>query len=282
MNLLLMRTYLAIFLCLVSSIGAVAQLDFRPGYVITLQNDTIKGEVNYRSNSKGYQSCMFRQNKATTEYDPTQITGYGFFNDKAFKSGVIEGSFVEVVVWGELTLYRKGNVFYIQKTGGELQKLETAKKEMIIDGKVGMREDVKWKGVVSYLISDCLNDPELIKELRLNEQQLSALTIDYNKCRKAEYIAYKQGKQWTRLHPGLVFGMSSSQINVDAPPAFPQLKTKYTSVDPFVGVVFAISSPRITERLAFQPGIELSKSEYSSLVVLIRELTRSPTIPTSA
>lgn len=267
MNPQLMRTYLIIFLCLISSIGAVAQLDFRPGYVITLQNDTIKGEVNYRSNSKGYKGCVFRQNRSTTKYDASQIKGYGFINDKAFRSDIIEGSFVEALVVGELSLYRQGNVFYLQKTGGELQKLESSKKEMVIDGKVGMREDVKWKGVVSYLISDCLNDPGLVKDLRLNEQQLTAVVIDYNKCRKAEYVAYKQGKPWTRLHPGLVLGMSSSRINVDAPPAFPQFKPKYTSVDPFVGAVFAISSPRITERLAFQPGIELSKADYSSLVV---------------
>src|SRR5690606_9590570 len=123
MNPQLMKTYLIIFLCLISSIGAVAQLDFRPGYVITLQNDPIKGEVNYRSNSKGYKGCVFRQNRSTTKYDASQIKGYGFINDKAFRSDIIEGSFVEALVVGELSLYRQGNVFYLQKTGGELQKL---------------------------------------------------------------------------------------------------------------------------------------------------------------
>ena len=44
--------------------SAFGQNNFRGGFIITLENDTIQGQVDYRSNSKNYESSIFLVNKA--------------------------------------------------------------------------------------------------------------------------------------------------------------------------------------------------------------------------
>ncbi len=261
-----MKALLLFFAVLaISTTVAVAQKDFRPGYVITLQNDTLSGEVDYRTAGSKYESCLFRRNNQLITYDARQINGYGFWRDRYFAAGVVEGAFAEVLVRGELSLFKHGDGFFVRKSGGEVRKLESRETQMTIDGKVGMKKDLRWKGMIYYLISDCIGDPDRIKGLGLKEKGLTEIVVDYNKCRQTGFKAYKEAKPWTRLEVGAAFGWNRSEINVDRPDSRPFLVRKYTSIDPFLGVVFEISSPRITERVAFQPEIQFSKSDFSSL-----------------
>src|SRR6187551_3544325 len=74
------------FLCLFLKV--YGQKDFRPGYIITLSGDTVKGEINYRNLRKNTQECEFK--KAVTEdkskYYPGEILGYSFENGPRFRS----------------------------------------------------------------------------------------------------------------------------------------------------------------------------------------------------
>jgi len=265
-SLLMRKQFSLLLFWSVLSTFAFAQHDFRPGYVITLDSDTISGEVEYRLSSRNYQSCNFRQNGNLLEYNATQIKGYGFLNDRAYKSGVVDRAFVEVLVSGGLSLYRHGDIFFMEKDNSELHKFETTTKEKTVNGKVSVGEDVRWKGVVSYLTNDCLQDQNQIARLRINELMLTRLVVDYNECRKTPFHAYKADKPWIKFDFGVFLGVHMSGLNVRAPSFYTYLKKRYDSTDPFAAAVVAISSPRAFDRFALQTGIEFSKSEYSGLI----------------
>src|SRR6478609_2728996 len=74
------------FLCLFLKV--YGQKDFRPGYIITLPGDTIKGEINFMSLRKNTQGCEFRKagTKEKSIYSPGEILGYSFENGPRFRS----------------------------------------------------------------------------------------------------------------------------------------------------------------------------------------------------
>jgi len=138
--------------CKVSTVAA--QFNFKEGFIVKMNNDTIQGKIDYKLNYKLNKSCHFQVDGEVLEYFPNQIKGYGFSNDKAFTSQILEGTFIEILVHGDLNLFRYGNVFFVQKEDGEIYKLESNETNIEVDGKVGVKSDNRWKRVLTYLASD--------------------------------------------------------------------------------------------------------------------------------
>lgn len=246
--------------------SSFGQNDFRNGYIITLENDTINGQVNYRSNLNNYKSCIFKNEQEERKYSPHEIIGYGYENDKFYSSQIIEGSFVEALVIGDISLYKSKEKYHLKKDTS-IYALESFSEEVSIDGKVYVRENNKWRGITSHLISDCINNTHsVISKIKFSEKSLTRLIIKYNTCKKTEYKDFKAKKAWIKYDFGATVGLTRSTINFSE--FFPYLDDSYSSIDPSLGVLFGVSSPRITERIAFQGEIHFIKSDYSSLVVL--------------
>ncbi|MEQ8239912.1 MAG: outer membrane beta-barrel protein [Cyclobacteriaceae bacterium] len=261
------RLTLILLLIIVGS--SYGQNDFRSGFIITLDNDTIQGQVDYRSNSKNYESCIFRGEQDETEYYPIQILGFGYNNDKFFSSKIIDGSFVEVLVDGDISLFMSKGKFYIKKDTSYFE-LESRVEKVEINGKVGTKETSKWRGILSYLISDCFpNSNAQTANIKFDEKSLTRLIIKYNKCKGSEFTEFKASKPQTKFDFGVTVGLSKSQIQTSARSGFfYYLDDSYSSVDPSIGVLFAFSFPRITEKISFQGEFHFLKSSYSSLVIL--------------
>ena len=258
------------FVLVATSSHVFAQSDFRNGYIINQQNDTILGKVDYRQDSKRYQQCRFKKEDQVTEYSPLQIKGYGFLNDEAYSSTIIDGSFVEILVKGKLNLYRQGPKFYVQKEGEKPQVLERKVETIIKDNKTYQRESDAWKGVMIYLTSDCLkNATNLLANMHVTERDLTQIVIKYNKCQGTNLTVYKEDKPWTKLIIGAAIGATytaaKTTYHMDM---YSYMKDRYTSIDPTVGLVLDFSSPRIMEKLSLQPEVYFTKSSYTGSVVL--------------
>ncbi len=267
-----MRNYLKIcaILLFIPFTETIAQSDFRDGYIVSTHNDTIYGKIDYRSNAKNYESCLFMKNDIITEYSPTQIVGYGFVNDKFFSSAIVEKLFVEVLVYGKISLFRLKYNFFVRKNEGEIIELESNQNEVSIDGKQGIVENNRWRGIISYFISDCLsNSNQITKILELNEKSLTKLITRYNKCTGIDFTVFKENKPWTKFEVGASVGLSSTFIKINNDRAqYDYLGDAYNSTDPNLGIIVAISSPRIAEKLVVQGEIHIVNSSYSALVEL--------------
>lgn len=255
-------------LCLLITIGcAYSQTDFRDGFIITLENDTINGQIAYRLNSKNYQSCIFKNNKRKTTYLPSQILGFGYNQSKYFSNQIIQGTFVEVLVIGKLSLFKSKSKYHLRK-GEELTNLEP-KVKVEENGEVGYRGDKLWKRRVYSKVKDCMdNSYDIMSKLKFDEKRLTKLVVNYNKCTGAAFTEIKAGQPWTKLEIGVMGGLNTTFIKnkKNQFDFFPHLDDTYTSTNPSIGVSVEFSSPRISDRIAIQAETHFIKSSYTSFL----------------
>lgn len=245
-----------------------SQSDLRLGYIITLENDTINGQLDYRSNLNNYKSCVFIGEQEGRKYYPHEIKGFGYYNDKFFASQIIEGSFVEALVIGDISLYKSKDKYHLKKDTS-IYDLESIHEKVRIDGKLYLRENNTWRGITSYLIGDCINNTNsVVSNIDLNEKSLTRLIVKYNQCKDSEFKEYKVKKPWLKYDFGATVGLSRSEIRITKFSEKSYMDDLYSSIDPSLGVLFGFSSPRIKEKIAFQGEIHYIKSSYSSLVVI--------------
>lgn len=129
-----MRHVYLILFALILSFSAVAQSNYKPGYIRKADGSMEQGLLDYRSDTRLTQRVSFKVNDKAKEiiFEPGQLTGYGFEGGKRYETHIIAGVdsvqqpyFLEVLVKGAANLYyTKQNAverFFIQK--GEQQPL---------------------------------------------------------------------------------------------------------------------------------------------------------------
>jgi len=81
-----MKKALLILCSFILLLSANAQSNFKPGYLITNDNDTVYGFVDYRTDQMNAEMCRFRQanDDKTQIYSPEQINGYRFIEEGKF------------------------------------------------------------------------------------------------------------------------------------------------------------------------------------------------------
>ncbi|MFP4090166.1 MAG: hypothetical protein ACLFT3_07650 [Cyclobacteriaceae bacterium] len=247
---------------------AFAQTDYKDGFIITLQNDTIYGQIDDQFNTTNYRKCNFKTGQGVREYFPEEILGFGYADDRYFTSGIREGFFVEVLVKGTLSLYRFKDIFYLKEEDGQIHELSSENVKKQVDGLEVIKKDDRWKRVVAYVVSDCLQEADqMLANRPLKERSLTSLIISYNECKGVEYEIYKEVKPWTRLNIGLSAGVTRTAIKMTPhTSSFFYLDDQYTSVDPTVGLVAMLYSPRITDRVIFQMELLYTQAAFSSLI----------------
>jgi hypothetical protein len=139
-----------------------------------------------------------------------------------------------------------------------------------IEGKQVFKEDNKWRGIINFLIFDCISDAgNIARNIQLNEKELIKITIEYNSCKGSPYIYFKETKPVFKVDYGLAIGLTKSFIHSKDVLGLSKsvvLSDSYTSTDPTFGIAVSFSSPRINERFAIQSGIYFSNMNYSGLV----------------
>ena len=122
-----------------------AQSDYRPGFIITNEGDSIAGQIDYRATAKNLNSCLFKSNSGqVVEYFPDQLKGYGFVDDKNYTSEIEDGFFVEKLVEGSMSLYRMDQIYLVRKDS--LYRLEYKKASIDELDRTVIPEDNRWRG----------------------------------------------------------------------------------------------------------------------------------------
>jgi len=110
-----------------------AQTNPQEGFVITLQNDTLQGIIDYRTGPRNARLCDFKKNGTQdfVTYRPGEIDSYGIHSSRAYyktMTTAIEGKdstfFAEYLVRGGMNLYRLASnndrdLYILQKNDGE-------------------------------------------------------------------------------------------------------------------------------------------------------------------
>lgn len=245
---------------------------FIEGFVITLEGDTINGLVKQSSTEKLMKLCTYKgKGGAEIEYSPWQIKGYGFEGAGAYATGVVDSSFVEVLVYGELSAYKRGSDYYLG-SGGEIGLLKTKIISYTRDGVPTKAKSTKWIGVINYFIQDCNVVDYDLQRKKLSDKLIIKIVTEYNQCKGTEYYEYKKDQKWTSFNAGiaLYYTPSTLKVNTDAYPSFADT---YSASSFTYGLAFNIYSPKISKRLVFQLEILNTKAQYSA--DLFREINQN-------
>lgn len=95
-------------------ISANSQHNFKPGYIITTNNDIIPGYIDLKRKAISSKICLFKKTKKDSiiYYIPNQLKAYGIENSNLFVTKTIQTDsinnsniFLEVLIKGKITLY---------------------------------------------------------------------------------------------------------------------------------------------------------------------------------
>ena len=124
---------LSALLLSISFLSTWAQVNPQEGYIITLQQDTLRGIIDYRAEQRNTRQCDFKK-EGTQEfvtYKPGEIESYSIPNANAFYKTLTtkiddrdSTIFASCLVRGAMNLYRIANfmnadLFILQKNNGE-------------------------------------------------------------------------------------------------------------------------------------------------------------------
>jgi hypothetical protein len=101
-----MKKFSKLILCVVFLFiltNGYSQFDFKPGYYITNNMDTVIGQIAVKSGSENAKACTFRENNSSSSQNfmPGQILAYRVIGDKYYISKSVTINGVKNVVFLE-------------------------------------------------------------------------------------------------------------------------------------------------------------------------------------
>jgi len=244
--------------------------DFKPGYVILLNGDTVRGEIDYRSDAKMSKICRFVSKDKTSEisYSPEEIKAYRFENGKFFiardirtENNQTERLFLEYLINGKMNVYyykdSNGNHYLIDKEGREL--IELPYEEKIKRDSTGFNyldKTTRHKGILLVYLQD---EPSMANEIsKLQEpshESLIKLAKDYHKAVCGDYscLVYEKKESLVNCQVELVAGVQLISNSID----YNFIANNYFTT----GVIVKFGQPRIDENLFIKTGLLYARLE---------------------
>ena len=83
------RVYLLCFLCFwISGVVCLANREWKPGYLVTHANDTLRGMIDYRGQGNDWADCIYKPSLEAQEqtYSPQEVQWIVYDSGLSFKS----------------------------------------------------------------------------------------------------------------------------------------------------------------------------------------------------
>ena len=205
--------YALVLLFLIPSLQLLAQSNIREGYIITLQNDTIHGDIDFRTSAMNMKRCVFRKKGETSfkTYLPGEISGYRFTSNGIYyvskEVKTDEGKevvFAEYVLRGNMNLYQLGaDEMLLEDEDGNLAKFSVEKAQRSSDKKE-VRNEMK---DVLIMLNKSPNATHLILEKDKNRENTKKAVKAYVEevcpdgfCESFEYKSKATPKEDRTMH----------------------------------------------------------------------------------
>jgi hypothetical protein len=255
------------FLALLFSFEIInAQTNFRSGYVIRPNNDTLFGEIDYRNDILMANICRFRINEKEPEivYSPNDIAGYRFKESKYFVSKEVKGkkTFLEFLIKGQVSLYflkdDLGDHYFIEKEGLGMTEIYFEKGIIEKNGRQYFYKSTRHIGILNIYMQDAPNLKTKIASIgELEHKNLIKLAEDYHNevCKDESCIIYEKPVPFIKL-------------SVEPLAGYSRFNRKYTDIKRAFeyGTNLLLWLPRSNENLSFKTGLFLASSDSAKMV----------------
>lgn len=276
--------WISTFLLLTSLLNA--QSNYRPGYIITLQKDTVYGKIDYRMDKMNAKRCVFLPNSDDTKpvtYQPFEITGYRFTDDGRYyisrnvelKRGEPKPVFLEYLLQAMKSLYYyeadDNSPIYFVDDNNTLVKIDAPKlSHKPTTGIQFKGETDRYIPLLHYAFKDCPSLSSRIDRAKFTRKDIMSITKKYHyaMCEsQTDCIEFeaKEDKQSIQLDVTPYIGViqykvpSGSTIGLYSSPDLSYL----------AGVTLAVSSKRWMSSLS--GCIDFSFSKISSTARSLNE-----------
>lgn len=250
-----------------------AQSNYRPGYIITLQNDTVYGEIDYRTDKMNAARCVFRSTGDGGEaitYHPSELRGYRFTDDgryyvskSVFLQEEAQPFFLEYLLKGIKSLYylETGDelpVYFIED-GGKLVKVDAPQlSNQAVNFQFKGQKD-RYIPVLHYVFRDCPQLSSRIDNLRFSRTDIVKLARDYHyaMCTSNEdciEFEAKEANHSIQLHFTFYGGIIQYTV-----PSAPSYLSRKSDMSYLVGVGMTIGSKRWMSSLSGCVDLSLSR-----------------------
>jgi hypothetical protein len=263
-----MRTRnLLVISCLLILGNLNGQSDFKAGYVVLANNDTIIGEIDSRGDQKMSQTCRFKPvtSDSIIYYSPFDLMEYRFLNGKCYISKFLENGnkvFLEYLINGKLNIYyyrdEKGEDYYlIGKEGFPLKVIPYLEEIRITpDGINVLYKSTLHIGLLQYYTddaSDFLQEPLKIQKPDHNNLIDFAKKYHNRICKDEDCIIYEKDMPLIKASIEIIAGPTS--LNKE------YFIKSFTSE---YGTFIYLWMPRVNERFFLKTGFLLSPIEFDN------------------
>jgi hypothetical protein len=253
-----------IFLGILISTGILnAQTDFRHGFIIKNNGDTIFGQIDYRGDLLMSSICKFKSaDNRIIEYSPNDIRAYRFIDSKYYVSREVnlKRVFLEYLIKGQVNIYYmrddKGDHYYIDREDVQLSKIPYEEGIKYVDGKQYSYKSKKHIGFLNLYMQDAPEFQSRIQTFKKPQHHnLIKLAEDYHNsvCEGEKCIIYGKKQPFIKVNIEALAGVVNFE-NVD------DIIDKYYFQ---TGVVAHFWMPRTNEKIYFKTGFLYSQVEDS-------------------
>ncbi len=198
-----------VLLLLMGSTIIKAQSNFEPGFIITLNGDTIEGFVDSRGAVRNAKICSFKnqQEDQVMDYIPSELIAYGFDGGNFYVSRNVKTIsdttpiFLEYLINGIVDIYfyrdeANNNHYFIEKDDLKLTELDNSMNEIDINGTKFIRHSNRYIGVLNIAFNDSPSIQEKVSSIKLKRNSLIDIAMDYHNevCEGEKCIVYSKEK----------------------------------------------------------------------------------------
>ena len=273
---------------------AWAQLNPKPGFIITNENDTVYGNVDFRSDTRNGQTCSFCADGSTTyqSYSPTDIKGYRFIDNGSFfvsRTFTIDQQpktiFAEYLLKGGVSLFyhTEGEQDYYFIVGEDGQVLEIKDDNLsITDFRQDYAKKVRQRRTMMAELPRVFSkDVETCKTLWMMEFSPKEMTravrrydelfcTDAGDCIEFQYD--EKHRKVLTTHFWATIGYRYDQLTVDEDPA------DYHGHVPQLALGCDFGFPQYIKGLFLRIGLSLSRFNFPDTKFYRRENGEQPTL----
>ena len=269
---------------LILSVGTInGQDNFKRGYIITNEKDSVAGWIDFRTDVQNMRICKFKTEEAekVVSYLPGEIYGYRFYQEgKYYISREITINdiprivFLEYLVQGIMNLYYYVDVpisgadivyYFFENETRKMISITKEPDKLITDdrGRLRKHEDFRYAGMIKYLFKD---QEFILKEadkLKFEQRYMINIARKYHDevCTTGEdciVFETKEDKAYTRFKFSAFGG--AQLLSIKHPYHLTQGYTNGVTLAPVVGGRMNISVPRLNDNLSFQADFSIVNS----------------------
>jgi len=269
------------FTLILCTTSVFSQKDFRKGYIINNEGDTIYGYLDYRGNKSSAIKCLYKPDlkQDAIVYKPSDIKCYRFIDGKYYVSKSLNDSldseklFLEYLINGIAGIYYyrdyNGEHYFIDKGDGKLIALKLERSTTTEGSLTYVTETKKYVGTLKYLMADAPSLSNEINHSSLSHKSLIKLGKDYHEavCTSGSCIIYEKELGKPKIYFGLIGGvglytMASGDQNTKEEEYLND--NKFTSnLTPNIGLFFKTNFPSLNDKMFVQYDLTYSEEDLS-------------------